>query len=464
MARDLLEPKKRKILSFSSLFRDGMQNAKMNISPANALKIVKWQALLGLDYSELGFVNASKFTNDLFAAALKLDLGKMKIAAFGRTRKAREKVNESADLKAIVKLGVPVAVIVCKSRLMDVKESLLSTNDANLLMIYESVSYLKEQGLEVIVDLEHAVDAWYGRGKFGRSFNKILERNVHRTYFESVVRMAIRAGADSLAVCDTNGGAAPEEVACMLEQLTGSYPDMQFGFHGHNDNDLAVANTRAAVLAGANHFQGVENGYGERCGNANLLTVIARLQLKDGYAILPEESMRQLTDYSHLVARSFNRQPRYRDPFFGISAFATYAGMHASSERRSPGAYFQCEPELVGNKPEIGVNRQSGQSNIASMAKKFGYQPSSEELQALMKIFADEIECGAFEICPNSFVIACQKATGKYRPFFKLKRWRVVTGGNHETFSEGSVRLAIGKSQKHEISEAKAVLMPSGSV
>ncbi len=450
-APKLTSPRNVKILG--TLFRDGRQQRGMEISLSNALKIVRRKAQLGWHYAELGFAGANSFADDLIRSALEEDLGQMKVAAFGRTRKASEKTEDCPDIQAILRLGVPVAVIVCKSRFMDVANSLRISAQENLEMIRDTISYLKSQGLEVILDLEHALDAWCGRGKFGQSLSK-KERVLNREHFLQVVEEGISSGADCMVVCDTNGGASPDEVADIFDYLVRQYPETCFGIHCHNDNELAVANTRTAVLHGAGHIQGVTNGYGERAGNTNLMSVIPRLQLKDGFAMVRPDQLEKFTDFSQQVALAFNRELASRAPFVGKNVFSTFAGMHAHSEDRDNGAYLQCEPEKTGNIEYVGVNQQSGKANVALMAKKLGLPLDSHQLAEFLRENAQVIEGGGFEISETSFILACHKVRGELRPYFEVVWFKDGTLSTKKgCVGKAEVKVQIGDNIVHEVSE-----------
>jgi 2-isopropylmalate synthase len=416
----------RRIEVLCTTFRDGKQQQGMNdISLEQALSIIERMAKLGTDYAELGFAGANGSVAQLIKAALELDLGGMKIAAFGRTRKRQERVAESPDIREIVRLGVPVAVIVAKSRLLDVKNSIDTDPSENLAMIRDSISYLKQsapvaEDREVILDLEHAVDAFFGRVQFGRQASE-LEKAASRDYFLQVVETAIAVGADCLVVCDTNGGASPEEIAQMFDFLVANYPGVKFGIHCHNDCELAVANTRAAVFHGAVHVQGVWGGYGERCGNANLFSVISLLQLKDGFDIFPSNSLEQFTSFARQVAVAFNREQSDRAAFVGKLAFTTMAGMHGDSEGKDNGAYLHLEPKQVGNRKHIGVNSQSGFSNIRLLAEHLGISLNKHEVRQLADCYAKEIEEGRFEGANGSFFLACLSVKPGFDTFFTIE-------------------------------------------
>lgn len=406
-----------KITILDTLFRDGRQGKKMEISKKTALQTIKLISELGADIIEVGFAGSNGSANEIIKESLKLNLGQTKIAAFGRTRKAKERVSEAEDVRQIVNLGVPVAVIVAKSRLMDVKNSFKIHGDDNLRMIEDTVQYLKGLGIEIVLDLEHAVDAFYGRGSYGRFDLNLAET---RNYFLDVVKIGIASGAKTITICDTNGGGSPEEVSKMISFLKDKFDGANFGIHAHNNNDMAVAVTRAAVFAGANHVQGVFGGYGERCGNANLFSIISRLQLKDGIKLVSEKSIASYTKASAQIAHAFKREASERAAFVGINAFTTFAGMHGDSEEKDEGAYLDLNPTAVGNKKRIGVNRNSGRSNIYSLAKRKGFKLKKEEIDLFLKKHLKDIEHGRFEASEESFVLACLELIEKTVLFFQV--------------------------------------------
>lgn len=424
-------------------FRDGMQQEGMEIDLNKAIRIVKKLSELGLHYAELGFVGSSPFVAELIEAALKESLGGMKVAAFGRTKKLNEDVEEAADIKEIVRLGVPVAVLFCKSRLMDVYETLQIGKSDNLEIIDDSIRYLKEQGIEVILDLEHAVDAWFGRGNFGEYFDEVLAEE-HKTHFLDVIGTAISAGADCLVICDTNGNGAPEEIEEMFAYFIKEFPGVSFGFHGHNDFELAVANTRAAVFAGATHIHGTINGYGERCGNANLCSLVPRLQLKDDFKITEPENLKMFTSVANMVSNYFKKYFYKRSPVVGDNACTTLAGVHAASEGRSEGSYLPFHPEFVGNKARIKINSQSGISNVVLLAKQLGIEMSKKDAESFISYYSEHVKTGAFNASEESFMLACQHINGLSPKFFKIVEYHAGTDRMGEAEkSSGSAILKV---------------------
>lgn len=440
---------------FDTTFRDGLQGQRSEISIRNALKIIKLLAAIGFHFVELGFACANEFARQLIAAALLENLGQMKVCAFGRTRKPGQRTEDCEDIRAMLELGVPVAVIVCKSRLMDVLQSLRTTAAENLAMVYDTVKYLREQGLTVILDLEHAVDAYFGRGCFGAKLEtEAAEQTL--SHFHEVIKAGIKAGAHRLVICDTNGGASPEEVGTMFSELSKAYPDAVFGFHGHNDNDLATANSRAAILNGSRHVQGTINGLGERVGNANLINVIGRLQLKDEIPLLHPNALTQLTNLANATWQAFNSEPNRQAPFVGHDATHTAAGMHASSLTRNggEGSYLCCKPEQVGNKERISVNKQSGRANVIMLSKELGVPLDNAQASSFMEQNQAMVDGGGFEASETSFALACMRTLGSHREYFEVLSYQVQTGcRNEEPFANAQIKVRIGTEQHHTIED-----------
>src|ERR1039458_855875 len=286
----------RKVELFDTSLRDGMQQPNIDISVPNAVSLLQRMAAFGVHYAEIGFAGENKFVADLPGAVSSVDTGAMKLALFGRTRGRGAKVQQWPDVQFIVahKQRVPVAVVVVKSRLLDVIRSLETTPEENLLMAYETVACLHDSGLEVIVDLEHAMDAVCGRRENGEDCDADFSKRT-MDYFHQMTEQCVRQRVSRLVVCDTTGGADPEEVAEAVGGLARTYPEARFGFHGHTDRGLGVANARAAILAGAVQIQGTLLGNGERCGNVNLTTVIGNMQLRGEAEFVTPESLVGLT-------------------------------------------------------------------------------------------------------------------------------------------------------------------------
>ncbi len=439
----------RKVEIFDTSLRDGMQQPNLEISVPNAVLLLERMAAFGVHYAEIGFAGANHFVSDLTSALANIDTGAMKLALFGRTRGRDAKVEDWPDVHFILrhKRRVPVAVIVVKSRLLDVERSLGVSPEENLRMTWETIDCLQSHGLEVIVDLEHAMDAQCGRCEHGNPCNGDFARRTF-DHFHQLTEQCVRQNVSRIVVCDTNGGASPEEVAHVFEQLQRNFPGMGFGFHGHTDRGLGEANTRAAVLAGAVQVQGTLIGTGERCGNVNLTTTVGAMQLRGEAEFVTSEALTGLTSLAHSAYSAFALDPPHGAPIVGPGAFGTWAGMHGSSERKNPGAYLWCDPARVGANPVIGVNAQSGKANIMLLADSTGVPLNSVQAQAFMEASSAMIEGGGFTASEVSFRLACMRILGTLRNWFAVKSWRVLDESDEigGRFVQAFMTLTIGDS------------------
>lgn len=420
------EMKARKVELFDTSLRDGMQQPNLEISLPNAALLLQRMGAFGVKYAEIGFAGANRFTEDLTSGLASVDTGGMQLALFGRTRGRGTKVLDWPDVQFIIKhkKRVPVAVLVVKSRLLDVMKSLETTPEENLLMAYETVACLQDNGLEVFVDFEHAMDAACGRRECGTECDADFNKR-SLDYFHEMVAQCVRQKVSRLVICDTTGGASPEEVTQTFEGLTKTYPGVKFGFHGHTDRGLGVANARAAVFAGAVQVQGTLLGIGERCGNVNLTTVVGGMQLRGEAEFVPPESLAGLTRLAHSAYGAFGLEAPHGAPIVGPGAFGTWAGMHGSSERKNPGAYLWCDPAKVGANPTIGVNNQSGRANIILLSESLGVPLDSAQAQALMDSNQAMMEGGGFTTSEISFKLACMKVLKTLENYFSVRSWRV---------------------------------------
>ena len=432
---------------FDTSLRDGLQQPNIDISVPNAVGLLQHMAAFGVHYAEIGFAGANQFVSDLAIALDPVDTGAMKLALFGRTRGRGTKVQQWSDVQFMIghKQRVPVAVIVVKSRLLDVLKSLETTPEENLLMAFETVECLQDSGLEVIVDLEHAMDAACGRRENGNECEgDFCQQSLD--YFHQMVEQCARQKVSRIVVCDTTGGANPTEVSQAIEGLVRSYPGADFGFHGHTDRGLGVANARAAILAGSIQIQGTILGTGERCGNVNLTTVIGSMQLRGEAEFVTPESLVGLTSLAHAAYAAFGIEPPHGTPIVGPGAFGTWAGMHGSSERKNPGAYLWCDPARVGASPVIGVNGQSGRANIVMLSQTLGVPLDSEQAQALMDANQAMMEGGGFTVSEVSFKLACMKVLGTLRDRFNVRSWRVLDESDEtgNRYVQASMLLSVG--------------------
>jgi 2-isopropylmalate synthase len=337
--------------------------------------------------------------------------------------------------------------VVVKSRLLDVKKSLETTPEENLLMAYETVACLQDNGLEVIVDLEHAMDANCGRSENGEAAESDFSKRT-ADYFREIVAQCAKQRVSRIVICDTTGGATPDEVGGVISRLVQDDPNTKFGFHGHTDRGLGVANTRAAILAGAVQVQGTLLGTGERCGNVNLTTVIGSMQLRGEAEFVPAASLVGLTSLAHSAYAAFGIDVPHGAPIVGTGAFGTWAGMHGSSERKNPGAYLWCDPARVGANPSIGVNGQSGKANILLLSRALGVPLDSSQAQTFMDANQAMIEGGGFTSSEVSFKLACMKVLNTLQHRFSVKSWRVIDESDEtrNRYVQASMLLSVGDS------------------
>ncbi len=434
---------------FDTSLRDGMQQPNLEISVPNAISLLNRMAAFGVHYAEIGFAGANQFVSDLTPALAAVDTGAMKLALFGRTRGPGAKVEEWPDVQFMIghKKRIPVAVVVVKSRLLDVERSLETTPEENLRMASDTIACLQDHGLEVLVDLEHAMDAACGRRENGNPCDPGFRART-LDYFCQMIAQCAEQRVSRIVVCDTTGGATPEEVAHVIGGLVRDYPKTSFGFHGHTDRGFGVANARAAVLTGAVQIQGTLIGTGERCGNVNLTTVIGSMQLRGEAEFVSAESLRGLTSLAHSAYGAFSLDVPHGAPIVGLGAFGTWAGMHGSSERKNPGAYLWCDPARVGANPVIGVNAQSGRANVILLSEALGVPLNVAQAQALIEANQAMMEGGGFTASEVSFRLACLRVLKTVPDLFMVRTWRVFDESDEagNRFVQAFMSLSIGES------------------
>ena len=439
----------RRVEIYDTSLRDGLQQPNLDISVPNAVLLLQHMSRFGVQYAEIGFAGANQFAQDLTLALEGADTGAMKLTLFGRTRGRGAKVEEWPDVRFMLshKRRIPHSMIVVKSRLLDIEKSLETTSEENLRMTWETIAHLQDNGMDVLVDLEHAMDAACGRRENGRPCDAEYAKK-GREYLFQLTEQCVRQQVSRIVICDTNGGASPEEVGELFAELTRAYPQGKFGFHGHTDRGLGVANSRAAIFNGAVQVQGTLVGTGERCGNVNLTTVIGALQVREEAEFVSDEALTGLTSLAHSTYAAFGLEVPHGAPVVGLGAFGTWAGMHGSSERKNPGAYLWCEPARLGASPTIGVNAQSGRANIILLAESLGLTLSSAQAQALMDSNLAMVEGGGFTASEVSFRLACMRVQGTLRDWFSVKSWRVLDESDEvgSRYVQASMSLLIGES------------------
>ncbi len=401
----------RDIKLYDTTLRDGAQREGIAFSSEDMLKIAVRLDEFGMHYIEGGFPGSNPRDREFFLKAAELGLS-AKLVAFGSTRRKHIKPEDDPTLAALVEVGTPTACIFGKSWDLHVSEALLTTMDENLRMISESVQFLKAHGLEVVYDAEHFFDG-YG---------------ANRDYALATIKAAEDAGADWIVLCDTNGGWLPNQLQPVVEEVVGLLKT-DVGIHAHNDSECAVANTLAAVTAGARQVHGTINGYGERCGNANLCSVIADMALKMGIDPLPDGHLVQLADTSHYVAELANVVPDNHQAYVGQSAFAHKGGVHVSAILRNSSAYEHVEPAVVGNFPTIIASDLSGSTTIIQKAKELGIDLTDKKdkvAELLKKLKIKAKEGYTYDAAEGSFAIFILKNIGAYRPLLRLESYEVT--------------------------------------
>ncbi len=426
---------------YDTTLRDGTQRENISLSVADKLRITRLLDDLGVAYIEGGWPGSNPKDAAYFEAVCDIDLKHARIAAFGSTcRKGSDPAND-ANINALVDAQCPVVTVVGKTSMLHVTDVLRTTPDENLRMIRESLRYLKSLGKEVIYDAEHFFDG----------------AKLDMEYAFETVQAAIEGGADCVVLCDTNGGTLPWEVSRFFTMVSEAFPDAVLGIHTHNDSELAVANSLAAVQAGAVHVQGTINGYGERCGNANLCSIIPDLELKMDVRCLPNaEGLRRLSHLARTVAEIANLAPDDHLAYVGKSAFAHKGGIHISAIRRNVDSYQHINPLLVGNEMRILVSDLSGRSSLISKAEEFGLDVSTAEaVRVLDEIKTLENEGYVFEGAEASVAIRLHRAAPSYEPIFTLIDFTVLVEDRRDrgALSEAMVKLEVNGDVVHTAAE-----------
>jgi 2-isopropylmalate synthase len=399
---------------FDTTLRDGAQREGINLSVADKLAIARHLDAFGVGFIEGGWPGANPRDTEFFErAAREIDFRHAELVAFGATRKAGLTAADDPQVGALLASGAPVITLVAKAHDRHVELALRTTLEENLAMVADTVSYLCEQGRRVFVDCEHFFDGY----------------RANPEYAMSVVRAAHEAGAAVVVLCDTNGGMLPAQISAVVRTVLAD-TGARLGIHAQDDTGCAVANTLAAVDAGATHVQCTANGYGERVGNANLFPVVAALELKYGRTVLPAGALAEMTRISHAIAEVVNLAPATHQPYVGVSAFAHKAGLHASAIKVDPDLYQHIDPELVGNSMRMLVSDMAGRASIELKGRELGYDLSGDRDLAgrvAERVKERELQGYTYEAADASFELLLRGETaGGDRRFFRLESWRAI--------------------------------------
>src|SRR5437870_1155385 len=425
---------------YDTTLRDGTQREGLSLSVDDKLKIAHRLDELGIHYLEGGWPGSNPKDAEFFRRIRLERLEHARIAAFGMTRRANGRCEDDPSLTALLEAETPVVTLVGKSSTLHVERVLETSRDENLRMISDTVGYFRRLGREVIYDAEHFFDGY----------------RLDPDYALAALRAAAGAGADCIVLCDTNGGELPEVVEQRVRDVRAQL-GTPLGIHPHNDSGLAVANALAAVRAGCVHIQGTINGYGERCGNLDLIPLIATLQLKVGCAVLPPEQLRRLREVALFVAAVANLNPDAHAPYVGASAFAHKAGIHVAAVAKLPESYQHIDPALVGNEMRVVVSELSGRQNVRLRADLLGLAAgvSPQDKEVLQHIKQLEHAGLQFEAADGSFEMLVRRSAPDYRPPFKLLGFTVIVEGRSggETSAQAMVQLRVDGEVIHTAAE-----------
>lgn len=423
----------KKITIFDSTLRDGAQGEGISFSIEDKLAIVSALDELGIDYIEAGNPFSNPKDIEFFQHFSKVPLKNSKLVAFGSTRRKDCKAEDDKNLSALLSANTPAVAIFGKCWYLHVTKILGTDGNTNFNMIYDTVSYLKSKGKIVFFDAEHFFDGYKD----------------NREYAMAALKAANDAGADSLVLCDTNGGAFPDEISSIVADVVKTFGD-KVGIHAHNDKGMAVANSCMAVMSGANHVQGTYLGYGERCGNANLSTIIPNLHTARGFNCIPSENIKKITPIARKIAEISNISIKSNEPYVGSSAFAHKAGMHADGVLKLPKSFEHIDPEVIGNERRILMSEIAGRGAVLEKIHKIDpaiEKSSPETAKILYELKELESKGYQFEGAESSFELLIRRNLGKYKKFFELITYRVMGGrpsDDDSTSATAIVKVSVG--------------------
>jgi len=430
---------KPKVILYDTTLRDGTQGEDFSLTLEDKIRVALKLDELGIHYIEGGWPEANPKDTQFFEEIRNYNLKNSIVTAFGSTHHKDVTAENDKNLNALIKAKTRAVTIFGKSWTLHVKDALNTTLERNIALIRDSVAYLKQNVPEVIYDAEHFFDGF----------------KADPEYAIATLRAAKDGGADVLVLCDTNGGSLPHEIGEIIETVKQHFPDAVLGIHAHNDSDTAVANSLEAVRRGVRHVQGTMNGVGERCGNANLVSIIPNLYLKMNFECIPVENLRKLRHVSRYILELANLPSNKHQPFVGRSAFAHKGGVHISAVERNPKTYEHIEPELVGNKRRILVSDASGRATIKWKADEFGIKISRDDpvaMEVLETIKQLEMEGYQFEAAEASLELLINRAMGKSKKYFELIGFRVLDQKLHDDGSpvaEATIQVRVGGKVEH---------------
>lgn len=430
-----------RVFIYDTTLRDGKQAEGINFSLNDMIAIARKLDAFGVDYIECGWPSSNPKDKSFFEELQKIDFKTSKIAAFGMTRHAKNKVSDDVNIKDLLAAKTPVVTIFGKSWDLHVKEVFKITLENNLEMVQDSIAYLKDHDKEVIFDAEHFFDGY----------------NDNPEYALKVLQAAEKGGADSIVLCDTNGGMIPSKVSRIVATVKKEIK-VPLGIHAHNDSDCAVANSLVAVDAGAVQVQGTINGIGERCGNANLISIMPNLMFKMGhtFAHIDEKKMRKLLEVSHYIYEIANLLPESRQPYTGLSAFAHKAGVHVNAVEKNSQTYEHVNPALVGNKRRILVSEQAGKTNILEKAKELGIKLLKQFVPSMVTRIKELENMGyEFEGADASFELLAKKISGTFKERFRVESFKsfVHVQQKDKSIIEATVKVKVGDMEELTVAE-----------
>ena len=431
----------KKIILYDTTLRDGTQGEQITLSAEDKLRIARKLDNFGIHYIEGGWPGSNPKDARFFEMARKIPFKKAKLTAFGSTRRPSTRTEENQNITALLKTETHTVTIVGKSWDLHASQILDVPLDENLAMIEDTLVYLKNMGREVIYDAEHFFDGYKN----------------NPSYALNTVKAAINGGADVIVLCDTNGGTLPHEIRGVMEEVM-PHITLPVGIHTHNDCGLALANSLAAVLSGASLVQGTINGYGERCGNVDLVAVMGNLQLKMGFQCIDSDRLKQLTEISRYVSEVANVPPLNQRPFVGKSAFAHKGGIHVSAIMKNPAAYEHLDPGVVGNRRRVLVSDLSGKSSITYKAREMGITLggngyNNEKIVKEIKKLEDQGY--QFDAAEGSLELLIKKATGQFEEPFTLESFRVTIEKDRSGPSTSHATIKVSVSGDQEITAAE---------